>query len=163
MIEAPDLRPELRQANLADLADVMTVMADAFDPRFGEAWTEQQCAGIVAMPGSWLVVARLNAAPVGFALSRAIGSDGELLLIGVRPHVRGRGIGAALLDRVVADARALGVRSFHLEVREGNDAVALYQRHGFDRVGRRPGYYRGSDGSVHDALTFKALLAINSS
>ncbi|WP_414900506.1 GNAT family N-acetyltransferase [Sphingomonas flavalba] len=145
---------------MADLDAVMLVMADSFDPTFGEAWTDPQCVGILGMIGSWLLVARVAGVPAGFALSRAIAGEGELLLIGVRPQHRQRGIGTALLDRVTADARALGVTAFHLEVREGNPAIALYERNGFHRIGRRPNYYRGRDGTARDALTYKRDLSV---
>lgn len=144
----------------ADLGAVMQVMADSFDPTFGEAWTDPQCAGILGMMGSWLLIARADGEPAGFALSRAIAGEGELLLIGVRPQHRQRGIGTALLDRVVAEARALNVTALHLEVREGNPAIALYERNGFRQVGRRAGYYRGRDGIARDALTYKRNLPI---
>ena len=44
----------------ADLRDVMTVMDDSFDPRFGEAWTKAQCAGLLPLAGVWLTLAREN-------------------------------------------------------------------------------------------------------
>ena len=34
-----------------DLEAVMEVMDDSFDPRFGEAWTAAQCAGLLPMQG----------------------------------------------------------------------------------------------------------------
>ena len=45
-------------------------------------------------------------------------------------------------------------RPVHLEVRDGNPAVAMYRAAGFAPVGRRRNYYQGSDGRRHDALTF---------
>ena len=49
------LRPaasvELQDAGWAELDQVMEVMNAAFDPRFGEAWTRAQCAGILPMRG----------------------------------------------------------------------------------------------------------------
>lgn len=142
----------------ADLGDVMQVMGEAFDPLYGEAWTEAQCAGIMGMPGAWLLVARTAEGPAGFALSRAVAGEGELLLIGVRPAWRRRGVGRALLDRVIETARERGVGPLHLEVRAGNEAMALYMAAGFKCVGRRSQYYRGGDGRMIDALTFSTDL-----
>ena len=51
-------------------------------------------------------------------------------------------------------ARSLGMRKAHLEVRDGNGAMTMYQEAGFTQIGRRRKYYRGSDGSTFDALTF---------
>ena len=146
---------------MADLPDVMIAMGDAFDPEFGEAWTEAQCAGVLGMPGCWLLIARDRDEPAGFALLRSATGEAELLLIAVRPRFRRRGIAAALLDRAAADAAASGIESLHLEVRDGNPALELYRAAGFVQVGRRPAYYRGRTGKVFDALTFKRQLADN--
>lgn len=147
------------EGSAADLDDVMVAMAEAFDPRFGEAWTEPQCLGILGMPGTWLLVAREKERPMGFALARTIGDEGELLLLAVRPRFRGRGIGKALLDRIIADARGRGVRMLHLEVRAENEAIQLYSESGFTQVGVRRDYYRGRDGDTFDALSFNCPIA----
>jgi len=56
----------------------------------------------------------------------------------VRPALRGRGIGSAILDRLVAEARARDLVRVSLEVNEGNPrAEALYRRLGFTSEARR--------------------------
>lgn len=148
----------IEAGGIADLADVMVAMRDAFDPEYGEAWTEPQCAGILGMSGSWLTIARDDGEPAGFAMARAIAGEAELLLIAVRPAFRRQGIGRALLERIVADARAWGAGAVHLEVRAGNSARDLYLGTGFIQVGIRRDYYRGRGGQVFDALTYKRRL-----
>jgi ribosomal protein S18 acetylase RimI-like enzyme len=49
----------------------------------------------------------------------------------VDPACRGRGIGAAMLDRIIADARAEGARAIELNVGDTNPARHLYERAGF--------------------------------
>lgn len=63
---------ELAPGGAPDIVALDTVMAEAFDPRFGEAWTRSQCLGILGMPGVWLTLARADGGVAGFALSRAI-------------------------------------------------------------------------------------------
>ncbi len=145
---------ELVTGNAGDIAVVETAMAEAFDPRFGEAWTRSQCLGIMAMPGVWLTLARIGGEVAGFALTRAILDEAELLLIAVRPAFRRRGVGAALLRGVIADARGRNVKRLHLEVRAGNPAVALYVAQGFAQVGARRDYYRGHGGQSFDAHSY---------
>lgn len=137
------------------MADAMVVMGQAFDPAFGEAWTLPQLAGIMTMPGTWLTIARLDAAPLGFALVRSVLDECELLLLAVDPAWRRRGIGGALLRDSLSTARRRGITSMNLEVRAANNAVQLYEKAGFEYVHRRPGYYRGRDGQLHDALSFR--------
>jgi ribosomal-protein-alanine N-acetyltransferase len=137
----------------ADLPAVMRVMEDSFDPAFGEGWTGPQCAGLLPMSGVWLNLAREGPRVVGFALSRVIAGEAELLLLAVGRDRQKSGIGLLLLDRFMEDARQRGARQLHLEVRDGNPAVRLYSRAGFSQVGRRRNYYSGRDGQLFDALT----------
>ena len=157
MIGSP-LQPEtlnISRGERGDLDDVMMVMNSAFDPQFGEAWTRSQCAGILPMPGVRLLVARDGAAePLGFALWRTVAGDSELLLLAVGREHRRLGVGRRLLDQFVDEARRQGVTRVHLEVRDGNPAIGIYESAGFSRVGHRPLYYRGSNGEQYDALTF---------
>lgn len=151
----PALRmTELVAGGAADADAVDRVMTAAFDPRFGEAWTKSQCIGILAMPGVWLTLARVEGAVVGFALSRAIMDEAELLLIAVDPAHRGGGIGGALLRSTIAACEDRGVKRLHLEVRANNPAIAFYARHGFARAGVRRNYYRSRAGDTFDAHTY---------
>jgi [ribosomal protein S18]-alanine N-acetyltransferase len=141
------------EGDLADLDAVIRVMNDSFDGRYGEAWTGPQCAGLLPMPGVWLSLARDASGVIGFALSRIVASEAELLLLAVRRSAQRRGVGRLLLDRFTADAKKRGAERLHLEVREGNHAVKLYEESGFALVGRRRNYYSGPDGRCYDALT----------
>jgi ribosomal-protein-alanine N-acetyltransferase len=138
-----------------DLDSVMEVMNAAFGDRYGEAWTRSQCAGILPMAGVSLMVARDESGePVGFSLFRTVADESELLLLAVLPVRHRQGIGRRLLDNFVARARSDGARRVHLEVRDGNPAIAMYRAAGFETVGRRRKYYHARDGREFDALTF---------
>lgn len=152
---------DLRAGDASDLPEVSALMADAFDPRFGEAWTLNQCLGMLSLAGVWLTLAYDRGRLAGFALARAVAGDGELLLLAVRPAKRGHGIGAALLRSVIADAEARSATRLHLEVRAGNDAVNLYRANGFIKVGERRDYYRGITGQSFDAHTYARELSVS--
>ncbi|EQB02687.1 acetyltransferase [Sphingobium quisquiliarum P25] len=137
------------------MADAMEVMTQAFDPAYGEAWTLSQLAGVMTMPGTWLTIARVDAAVLGFALVRSVLDECELLLLAVHPLWRGRGVGRTLLLDSIKTARRRGIRTMNLEVRSSNNAIKLYENVGFEYVHRRPGYYRGQDGQLHDALSLR--------
>lgn len=149
---------EIVHGQPADLPVVNSIMTEAFDPRFGEAWTPSQCMGMLALPGVWFTLACIEGRPAGFALARTILEESELLLLAIRPELRRRGIGGALLRSVIGDARDRGATMMHLEVRANNDAVELYRRAGFTKLGERRDYYRGNDGKVFDAHTFSKSL-----
>ena len=144
----------------SDLAAVMTIMNAAFDPRFGEAWTRSQCGGILPMAGVSLMLAQDNGdeQPIGFSLFRTVAGEAELLLLAVAPDHQRRGIGRVLLEQFVERAKTTGADRVHLEVRDGNPAVRMYRLAGFEPAGRRPNYYRGSDGRQFDAITLACTL-----
>jgi ribosomal-protein-alanine N-acetyltransferase len=146
---------DLREGDVRDLDRIDRLMGQAFDPRWGEAWTRNQVIGILAVPGVWLTIAELHGQAVGFALVRGVLDEAELLLLAVVPEARRGGVGAALLRSVVADCAARGIVSLHLEVRDGNDAIKLYRNAGFSKVGERPDYYRGPNGASYSALTLR--------
>ena len=151
---AEALRVRLVPGESTDLDAVMTVMATAFDPRFGEGWTRSQCAGILPLSGVMLMLAADEGGAVqGFSLLRTVADEAELLLLAVAPEAQRRGVGASLLHHFIDQGRARGVRRLHLEVRDGNPAVAMYRSFGFKAEGRRSKYYCGLDGSQHDAVT----------
>ncbi len=149
----------LDAAGSGDIDAIMTVMGAAFDAGFGEAWSAAQVLGSLATGNAWARLARDGGDPLGFTLCRHVAREAELLLIGVMPAARRRGVGAALLTAAMQEAREHAATTMFLEVRDGNSgAVALYRAAGFAVVGRRPGYYRGGSGQRFDALTLKARL-----
>lgn len=138
-----------------DLDDVIEIMEAAFGSKYGEAWTRSQCAGILPMAGVSLMLARDSdtGEALGFSLARSVADEAELLLLAVLPNRRRLGIGSQLLDDFMGRSRASGAARVHLEVRDGNPAVAMYQAAGFSPIGRRRNYYHAADGHRYDALT----------
>lgn len=77
-----------------------------------------------------LVVAELGGRVVGFSGT----TDGRLEMLFVDPTTHGRGVGTALLYRAVQAQGTIDV-----DVNEQNpDAVAFYERRGFEQIGRSP-------------------------
>jgi ribosomal-protein-alanine N-acetyltransferase len=150
---------EIAGGTLADLPAVMAVMESAFEPRFGEAWTLSQCAGLLSMPGVWLTLARNGGGTLGFSLSRIVMDEAELLLLAVKRDAQRAGIGRALLHAFERSAVSRGAKRLHLEVRDGNHALNLYHGSGFTLVGRRSRYYNGPDGELYDALSLSRPVA----
>lgn len=143
----------VRPGGIDDLDAVMAIMTSSFCPSFGEGWSRSQCAGILPMAGVQLTLAEQGGAIIGFSLMRAVMDEAELLLVGVGPDARRRGVGGRLVAHFIGEARGRGARNLHLEVRDGNDAISLYRAAGFETAGRRRDYYRGPDAIRYDAIT----------
>lgn len=150
----------------AALDAVMAVMEASFDPHWREAWTRAQVRDSLAMPSTFLMVIDADGHPLdadraaaGFVLSRQALDEEELLLIAIRPELRGRGLGKRLIARYAQAARNRGVHRIFLEMRANNPAHSLYSASGFRPIGTRPHYYRTMTGEPLDAITFALRLA----
>ncbi len=124
---------------------------------FDEAWGADAIRDILAMPGSFglMALAPDGEAIGGFVLARVAGDEAEILTIAVAAGSRRQGLGERLMDAAAASAVAAGAAALFLEVAEDNPgAIALYRKLGFATVGRRPGYYRRGAGAVA-ALTMR--------
>ena|GEM_PF-1775053 len=58
------------------------------------------------------------------------------LAIGVRQEARGRGVGGLLLRELLAEAGRQGIAQVSLSVEVDNPALRLYERVGFEKIGR---------------------------
>lgn len=149
----------LRAGGTEDIAALTALSADAFDARYGERWTGTQLVGTLSQPGIWVDIVEATEGPVGFSLARLVVDEAELLLVATAPLYRRSGLGRQLVLRALKTAKTRGAAGIFLEVRESNvAAIRLYRSIGFHEIGRRKGYYRGSDGTVHDALTMRRRL-----
>ncbi|CAM3962809.1 GNAT family N-acetyltransferase [Smaragdicoccus niigatensis] len=82
-------------------------------------------------PGSVCLVAEVDSTIIGFATRTA---EGELEDLFVVPEHKRRGVATALIDRLVAEARASGIA--RIEVDANPHALAFYRSAGFVEVGR---------------------------
>jgi ribosomal protein S18 acetylase RimI-like enzyme len=83
---------------------------------------------------------------------------GEIGMQVARPW-RGRGVGSALMDVVIARARDHGLHKLSLSVFPHNAAaIALYRKYGFVEEGRRVKQYRRANGELWDAIEMGLLL-----
>ncbi|MCP1624958.1 GNAT family N-acetyltransferase [Pseudomonas nitroreducens] len=82
-----------------------------------------------------LTIAELDGESVGYSLWLPEAGTAELCTLGVSVVWRGKGVGAALLQRYIADARQEGYTRLTLSVRPDNPARRLYERAGFEPQG----------------------------
>lgn len=82
----------------------------------------------------------------------------ELLIIGVRNELRGRGYGRETLALAIKLAAESGFSAMLLEVRESNaPALGLYKSSGFEEVGARKNYYVKGDGRENAVLMTRSF------
>jgi ribosomal protein S18 acetylase RimI-like enzyme len=93
--------------------------------------------GDYAAPEGRLLLAEYSGQLAGcVALHRLDGETCEMKRLYLRPQFRGQGIGRALVERVMDEARRIGYRNMRLDTVEPimKDAVAMYRRFGFREI-----------------------------
>ena len=97
-------------------------------------------------------VVQIYIADHGFALTRTVAGESELLSLAVHPDHQKRGIATALIQRWL-DALSTTAEIAFLEVAADNlAALALYTRFGFSVQGKRVAYYSRTSGAAVDAF-----------
>jgi RimJ/RimL family protein N-acetyltransferase len=120
----------LRQTALRESPDAFSADPAAEAAFAPEVWEERGRGVVIAEEaGEWLGMAGTFVDPDLPAIANVWG-------VWVDPRARGRGAGRALMDAVIAHARAAGHRRLELTVTDRSPAAeALYERLGFRRTG----------------------------
>jgi ribosomal-protein-alanine N-acetyltransferase len=134
-----------------DAAALAALHGEAFPP--GESWGPDAITLMMELSGGF----GFQVPGAGFILARAVAGEAEILTLAVAPAARRRGVAAALLDHMLAEAAKQGATEVFLEVSHDNIAArGLYARTGFAQAGLRRHYY--TDGS--DALVLRRDLSV---
>ncbi len=128
-----------------DLLEVVEIEEQSGLSRWGWAayYAELQGANRDLMLIARSVQSVLESSPIiGYIVARETAGELHINNFAVRSSYRRRGIGAALLDRVLQEARRRKASAAFLEVRSSNHpAQALYEKSGFEAIARRANYY----------------------
>lgn len=131
----------------ADLADVVAIERASFaNPWTGALFLQELHVRFSRI----LLACDADGSVAGYLCRWVVADEVHVLNVAVHPRCRTRGLGAALIREVLAEARALGAEAVTLEVRRSNEAGRrLYESFGFEQVGQRPNYYgRGEDALI---------------
>jgi [ribosomal protein S18]-alanine N-acetyltransferase len=139
--------PKLRAMLLDDMDDVVTIERSASS----SPWTPEILRACIQI-GYHCAVLEVEHEVVGYTVMSVEAGAAHILNLCIAPTHRGRGLGRAALNYLVAVARAREVERILLEVRPTNGiAQHLYQSAGFTPMGRRKNYYQTEDG-YEDAI-----------
>ena len=131
----------LREMTVADLPAVMVLEEELFAP---DTWSEWMYRDELAQRDTrryWVAVDDATGQVLGYAGLIAYPEEAHVATIGVTGTRQHEGIGALLLDTLLAEADRR-VPAVLLEVRADDEATqAFYRRRGFAEIGRRPNYY----------------------
>lgn len=131
------------------------LMAEIHQAAFVSArgWTEQEFTDLLSQPYTDAFTAE-----GGFAVTRTLAGESELLTLAVAPAHQRRGIADRLIGDWIAAVSPVAQTAF-LEVAADNDAaIALYAKHGFTQSGLRKAYYMRSTAPAVDAVLMSRAL-----
>ena len=137
---------------LSDFDKIKNILNSEFD----EFWKPSILESELKSNLSKYIVAKENDVIVGFAGILITPDDTEITNIVTKKSERKRGIGSLLLDRLIEMTKELGKNSISLEVNELNkSAISLYEKSGFEIVGKRKKYYDGVSDAILMTKFFK--------
>ena len=151
-------QPIIAVARTDDAAALATIHATGFERgwdthEFERLLADRLVIGHIARPGG-------RGSPTGFALSRLVIGEAEILTVVVAPSARKAGLATALMQHHLGRLAGLGAKKVFLEVAEDNGAaIRLYQRYGFSEIGRRNAYYARAGRPAAAAIVMERVLA----
>jgi [ribosomal protein S18]-alanine N-acetyltransferase len=124
---------------------------------FASPWSRNAFREEGNNPVSHLWAMLLNDALAGYICFWLVDREMQLVNIAVHPQVRSRGLGNALLVKMIETGLSRKAETIWLEVRESNRvARTLYGKLGFESVGKRRKYYSDND---EDAIVMSLRLS----
>lgn len=136
----------IRPMTRADIPAVAVLEAEIYP----QPWSSRVFFDELAMDNRRYLVAVDDAGTaLGYCGLLIIEGDAHITTIAVAPRARGHELGTRLMLQLVDEAIGVNTRHLTLEVRISNEtAQSLYQRFGFQPVGRRKNYYEDEDALV---------------
>lgn len=145
--------PVFRAMRADDLDTVTAIERDVHN----HPWTHGNFSDSLNA-GYGCVVCEQGGVLVGYGVLMMAPDEAHLLNISVARACQRRGLGQALLDYFIGEARRRGAQTLFLEVRPSNTAaLGLYVRAGFNEFSTRTGYYPAAQGREDAVLMGLAL------
>lgn len=141
----------------SEVAEMLSEMHGlSFQDGGEQIWSAGEIASLLQGSGVHVMVVSEKSRSIGFLMWRQVGDEAEILIICILPAHRTKGVASQLLQKFYGKIQGNGVRQIFLEVNENNRAaLILYEKNGFETVGRRKDYYGDRGDQKQDALIMK--------
>jgi ribosomal-protein-alanine N-acetyltransferase len=128
--------------------------------RSGEAWSADAFRQTLLLPSSQAIGLWHETKLAAFLIAQYVEPDAEILTIATAPQVQRRGFAQDLVSELERELLTRGLKKWLLDVAADNQpAIKFYEKIGFQRDGRRPGYYNRLEGQRIDAILMTKHLA----
>ncbi len=110
---------------------------------FSDPWSENSVASELKNKLAFWLVAEEEGRVAGYVGSQTVCNETDMMNVAVHPDFRRKGIAEALVSSLVDQLKKMNSHCLTLEVRASNvPAISLYEKLGFQEIGRRKNYYR---------------------
>ncbi|MCB1246444.1 MAG: ribosomal protein S18-alanine N-acetyltransferase [Acidimicrobiia bacterium] len=135
----------IRTMHRSDIPDVVSIE----NAVYATPWSPRVFFDELAMENRRYLVVENARSIVGFGGLLVVDRDAHITTVAIAPESRGKRLGVRLMLSLVNAALAAEAKHLTLEVRVSNTpAQGLYERFGFQPVGRRKNYYQDEDALV---------------
>jgi ribosomal protein S18 acetylase RimI-like enzyme len=136
--------PVIRLAMPSEATPIARMSRDMIEFGLPWSWTEQRVRDAIHDKATNVAVALRRDQLQAFGIMQYGDATAHLVLLAVRPAMRHQGLGGHLTHWLEASAQMAGIGRVLVEARvDNNNAIAFYQRLGYDRTGSVKGYYQG--------------------
>jgi len=143
------LNHAIRLATLDDAPRIGTMSRDLIEHGLNWRWTPSSIRHCIQNPATNVAVAPTDHGIAGFAVMQYKDDEAHLILLGVEPPYRRRGIASALMAWHETAALTAGIGTIYIEARANNAGTrAFYARLGYREVQLVRGYYQGIEDAV---------------
>jgi len=143
---------DIRLGTIEDASRIALMSRDLIEHGFRWKWTPSSIRGGIRNPAINVAVAPIGQEIAGFAIMQYKDDEAHLMLLGVDPAQRRKGVASALMSWHETTALTAGIGAIYIEARAGNAAArALYRKLGYGEVQYVRGYYSGVEDGVRFA------------
>ena len=147
-----------KKLSAADAEQIAHLHAQVFDA--AAAWPVSTFQDLLELTRTRAIGAWREETLSAFLVAQYVKPEAEILTIATGPSFQRRGLANNLVGRLQSELQKEGLEKWLLEVAADNpQAIAFYEKIGFQRDGRRPEYYKRLEGTKIDAILMSKPLA----
>jgi len=136
--------PDVRLAIPGDANSIAQLSRDSIEQGLPWRWTQARVLGAIESKCANVAVVSEHSCLMAFGIMEYGDETSHLVLLGVQPWQRRRGLGRAVVLWLEACAHTAGIGLIRLEARADNPtAIVFYESLGFSVASRISGYYCG--------------------
>ena len=123
---------------------------------FSDPWSQKSIEDFLSSAYGKGFLLFWDSAPACYLLFSEIASEAEILRIGCQKKFQKRGFAENIMEHLFSALQKNKANKIFLEVRSQNlPAIRLYEKTGFEKIGKRQGYYQNP---ADDALLYQKNL-----